>query len=171
MSSSNVRSIYPDSFDIDRVDIDVVGKLIHPVEQWSTEFDGGLEEERLRDLDAADPPTDRNPTIGTDAGTVRARPSLEDATPYGVRWRGSVDRRKDWMTSLTDFSETFTPTPDHTDEENPHSGRASLAPLIDQLTDAAQPLTFQVVFQRKPDWSRQVRRRSGALLAGKDTLL
>ncbi len=166
-----LRSIYPDSFDIDRVDIDIVRKLIQPVEQQPAEFDGGLEEERLLDPDAADPPTDRNPPIGTDGGTVRARPSLEDVTPYGVRWRGSVDRRKDWMTSLTDFSETITPTPNHADEENPHSGRAPLAPLIDQLTDAAQPLAFQVVFQRKPDWSRQARRRSGALLAGKDTLL
>ncbi|MEF8773170.1 MAG: ATP-binding protein, partial [Halobacteriales archaeon] len=81
-----LRSIYPDSFDIDRVDIDIVQKLIQPVEQRPAEFDGGLEEERFRDPDAVDPPTDRNPPIDTDGGTVRARLSLEDVTPYGVRW-------------------------------------------------------------------------------------
>lgn len=147
-------------------------KLIQPVEQRPAELDGRLEEdERLLDTDAVDSPTDQNAPIGADGGTVRTRPSIEDVTPHGVRCRDSVDRRKDWMTSITDFSEMVMPTPHHADEENLHSGRAPLAPLIDQLTDAAQPLAFQVVFQRKPDWSRQARRRSGALRAGKDTLL
>ena len=126
-----LRSIYPSSFDVDCVEVDLLGKL--------------------------------SPSDGT-------RQSLVDVAPSGVRWRGSVERRQDWMTTLSSFSDAWTGEPRPVDEDTHRSGCAPLAPLVDQLTRSAHPLAFQVVFQRKTDWSRQARRRSGALLAGKDTL-
>ena len=166
-----LRSIYPDSFDIDRVETDLLEKLIQPVEYPVAEFREGLETERLQDSDSIESLPVRNGSLGTDGGSVLARPSLDDLSPYGVRWRGSVDRRKDWMTSLTAFSETIGADPNQGSEDESRSSRAPLASLIDQLTEAEQPLAFQVVFQRKLDWSSAARRRSGALLSGKDTLL
>ena len=124
-------SIYPSSFDVDRVEVDLLGKLL--------------------------------PSDGT-------RKSVEDLAPRGVRWRGSVDRRQDWMTTLSNFSDAWNGESSPVDEDAHRSGRAPLAPLVDQLTRSSHPLAFQVVFQRKSDWSKRARRRSGALLSGKDTL-
>lgn len=166
-----LRTIYPPSFDIDRLEVDLVKKLLQSVEYRSAEFRERLTDGRLYDPDSIDQLPTEDGQAHIDARTIRARPSLDEVTPYGVRWRGSVDRRKDWMTTLSGFSELLSSRASPAEEGTPNSGRAPLAPLVDQLTKAAQPLAFQVVFQRKADWSRHARRRSGALLAGKDILL
>jgi hypothetical protein len=166
-----LRTIYPSSFDIDRVQVNLVEKLLEPVEYRSDDVSNQLERGQRYDTEVDGTPTNQVGPIGTDGGTIRARPSIEDVTPYGVRWRGSVARRKDWMTTLTDFSERIERNHGQPEDDEHQSGRAPLAPLIDQLTEALQPMAFQVVFQRKPDWSRHARRPAGKLIAGTDTLL
>lgn len=165
-----LRTIYPSSFDIDHVEVDLVEKLLKPVEHPPAAVSGRVDADRLYHSEGLDSVIDRERSIGEDGGTRLARASPDDVTPYGVQWLGQADRRKDWMTSLTTFSETIGSTHHADDTGSSRTGRSPLAPLIDQLTNALQPLAFQVVFQRKPDWSRRPRRRSGALLAGKDTL-
>ena len=166
-----LRAIYPSSFDIERVEVNLLKKLIQPVEFEPTDFHEMIEDGHLYDPDSIDlSPLSAN-VVNSDGGMIRARPGLDDVIPCGVRWNGRVDRRKDWMTTLTGFTENYTSDPILPDTDSNQSGRAPLAPLIDQLTKAPYPLAFQVVFQRKPDWTKQARRRSGALLAGKDTLL
>ncbi|MFB6303992.1 MAG: conjugal transfer protein, partial [Haloferacaceae archaeon] len=91
-----LRTIYPSSFDIDRVQVDLVKKLLQPREYPPEEVRKRLEQGQLYDTKAVDFPTNQDSMVGADGGTIHARPSLDDVTPYGVRWRGSVDRRKDW---------------------------------------------------------------------------
>ena len=166
-----LRSIYPDSFDIRTVEVDLLEKLIEPVEYRAGDFQEQVEAGQVHRSASVDSIKGLSVPVGADGGSIPVGPSLDEITARGVRWRGSVDRRADWMTSLTVFSESVQSTKKQTNVEDSHSGRAPLAPLVDQLTKASQPLAFQVVFQRKPDWSCKLRRRSGALLAGKDTLL
>lgn len=117
---------------------------------------------------AGEPPT----TI--EAEQIFARPPLDEVDPVGVQWRATASRRKDYMTTLTEFTTNLeraeAGTGRDTDEQ-PGQARAPLAPLIDLLVQAREPLAFSVTFQRKADWSRDARRRTGDLLAGKDTLL
>ena len=166
-----LRTIYPSSFDVDRVQVDLIGKLIDPNEFRTKEVSERLKQGGFTDLETTSPVTNRDGPIEVDGGARKTRSSLDDVSPYGVRWRGRVERRKDWMTTLTDFSEIITASANHPASDDSKSGRAPLAPLIEQLTEAPLPMVFQVLFQRKPDWSRQARRRAGALLAGTDTLL
>jgi len=83
--------------------------------------------------------------------------------PVGVTWHGDPVRRDDWMTTLLRFSAL-------TDGQIEHS-RAPLAPLIDQLAAADHSLAFQVLFQRKADWSHEAMERKRALRDGEDRLV
>jgi Cdc6-like AAA superfamily ATPase len=217
-----LRSIYPPSFDIDRVEVDITKRLIRPVEFSREEFAARLEDGRLyynheqsadgraivsdggevavssTESDLTD--EDRSGAVHTDAvvddielaaqgllekdepltaldrptetadGSVYARPSLSEVEPYGVEWWGAAARRKDWMTTLTGFTEVFGQDLGPANDDRGRS-RLPLVPAVKQIADANRPIAFQVVFQRRSDWSRDARRRSGELLDGTDTLL
>ena len=217
-----LRSIYPPSFDIDRVEVDITKRLVRPVKFSREEFADRLKEGRLyykqeqsadgraivsdggevavssTESDLAD--ANRSGVAHTDAivgdidlgaprlldenesltaldrptetadGSVYARPPLSDVEPYGVEWWGAAARRKDWMTTLTRFIEIL-----GQDVGLANEGMSQtclpLTPLVKQLAEANRPIAFQVVFQRRSDWSRDARRRAGELLDGTDTLL
>jgi len=84
----------------------------------------------------------------TAEGTILARPTVDAVSPVGVRWSGSATRKKDWMTSLTPFASG--------DEDDGLAAidqpGATLASLVDHLMEAASPVAFQVVFQRRTSW-------------------
>jgi len=103
----------------------------------------------------------------TPRGTVKALPPVSKTTPMGVEWQAFAARRKDWMTALQAFDELVDRPHADTDAAR---GRAPLAPVIEHLTEAAQPMALQVVFEPNGDWSRARRRRTAALSAGQDRL-
>jgi len=97
-------------------------------------------------------------------GTILARPTVDAVSPVGVRWSGSATRKKDWMTSLTPFA--------FGDEDDGLAAidqpGATLASLVDHLMEAASPVAFQVVFQRRTSWqSDEIRKED--LVDGRDT--
>ncbi|WP_188884296.1 ATP-binding protein, partial [Halarchaeum grantii] len=196
-----LRSVYPETFDLERVDLDVASRLVQPVEYSREEFvdayqQGDLEyefgedeqyaltdegEREARDgevtadrvvsmegtaleLAAGDDATIERPTV-TEDGTILARPATGTVSPYGVRWQGAATRKKDWMTSLTPFT-------DGEDEESLSAvdrPGAALASLIDHVNDATEPLAFQVVFQRRESWQSDAELRKEDLIDGRDT--
>ncbi|WP_135665817.1 ATP-binding protein [Halorhabdus rudnickae] len=91
------------------------------------------------------------------------RPSVDETTPFGLTWHGEAARREDWMTTLPQFLDTEGKDDDH--------ARAPLASLIDQLTRAEHPIAFQVLFQRKQDWTHEARERQRKLREGEDRLM
>jgi orc1/cdc6 family replication initiation protein len=117
--------------------------------------------------DGSDPLAD---SMASQGDPVRARPPISEVEPYGVEWWATADRRKDWMTPLTEFTDVLE-TNGESEADQGAERRYPLTPLITQLLDAPAPMAFQVVFQRRPDWSTAARRRSGELLNGTDTLL
>ncbi|QGX93394.1 ATP-binding protein (plasmid) [Haloplanus rallus] len=90
-------------------------------------------------------------------------PSVKETTPLGITWCGKAARREDWMTTLPQFTET--------EGEDDDNARAPLASLIDQLTRAEHPIAFQVLFQRKPDWTHEARERQRKLREGEDRIV
>ena len=89
--------------------------------------------------------------------------SVDDTTPLGITRHGRATRREDWMTTLPQFTNTEGEDDDH--------ARAPLASLIDQLTRAEHPIAFQVLFQRKPDWTHEARERQRKLREGEDRIV
>jgi len=87
---------------------------------------------------------------------------LDEFEPRGVRWVGDAIRTRDWMTTIPAFTDTVGQGDDHS--------RAPLAPLIDRLTAADHPIAFQVLFERKPDWTADARARERRLRDGEDRL-
>jgi len=217
-----LRSIYPETFDIERVDVDVAVRLIQPVEFTRAEFIEYYEAGHLQyefspdeqyELDSEDrdqdqaaateaspfadggatvdaspghfvevggialklaPPSaipDEKPLTTlekpteTAEGTIFARPTIDAVSPVGVRWSGSATRKKDWMTSLTPFA-----AGDGDDGlvavDQPG---ATLASLVDHLMEAASPVAFQVVFQRRASWQSDAEVRKEDLVDGRDT--
>ena len=217
-----LRSIYPETFDIERVDVDVASRLIQPVEFTRAEFiehyeagqlqyEFGPDEQHELGSDVRD--QDQTPTteassladggatvdsshghfveIGETAielgppnavpdegplttlekptetaeGTILARPTVDAVSPVGVRWSGSATRKKDWMTSLTPFASG--------DKDDGLAAidqpGATLASLVDHLMEAASPVAFQVVFQRRTNWQSDAEIRKEDLVDGRDT--
>jgi len=196
-----LRSIYPGTFDLERVDLNVASRLVQPIEYSREEFidayrqgtlqyefdedeqyaltdeegqearDGEVTADRVVSIDGRalelatgdDTPIEK-PTVTTD-GTILARPATDTVSPYGVRWQGAATRKKDWMTSLTPFT-------DGEDEESLSAvdqPGAALASLIDHVNDAIEPLAFQVVFQRRESWQSDADLRREDLIDGRDT--
>ncbi|EJN57315.1 type IV secretion system DNA-binding domain-containing protein [Halogranum rubrum] len=86
----------------------------------------------------------------------------EDLSPRGVRWQGSSMRKDDWMMLLTrNEPESFA------DE----TLSLPLVSLVDELADVEAPTVFQVLFQRKPDWSPTAEGRKLDLRNQTDTLM
>src|SRR6056297_4050463 len=217
-----LRSIYPETFDIERVDVDVASRLIQPVEFTPAEFVEHYEAGQLQyefspdeqhELGSDVRDQDQTPTgeassladggatvdsshghfveIGETAlelgppsavpdegplttlekptetaeGTILARPTVDAVSPVGVRWSGSATRKKDWMTSLTPFASG--------DEDGELAAidqpGATLASLVDHLMEAASPVAFQVVFQRRTSWQSDAEIRKEDLVDGRDT--
>ncbi|GGL40687.1 hypothetical protein GCM10009037_25540 [Halarchaeum grantii] len=196
-----LQSIYPTTFDIERVDLDVESRLVQPAEYSREEFvdayqqgdlqyefdedeqyeltDEGEAEaadvdvtadsvvsvgETALELDVADNAPVEKPTV-TERGSILARPATETVSPYGVRWQGAATRKKDWMTSLTPFT-------DGEDEESlsaVNQPGAALASLIDHVNDATEPLAFQVVFERRESWQSDAALRKEDIIDSRDT--
>ncbi|SFL66974.1 hypothetical protein SAMN04487950_4545 [Halogranum rubrum] len=86
----------------------------------------------------------------------------EDLSPRGVRWQGSSMRKDDWMMLLTrNDAEPFA------DDDL----SLPLVSLVDELADVEAPTVFQVLFQRKPDWSPTAEGRKLDLRNQTDTLM
>jgi len=113
------------------------------------------------DEPAASEPADSEHDV--DHQSRQTQLSVEDTTPLGITWHGQATRREDWMTTLPQFTNTE-------DEDDDHA-RAPLASLIDQLTRAEHPIAFQVLFQRKPDWTHEARERQRKLREGEDRIV
>jgi DNA helicase HerA-like ATPase len=223
--AKRLQSIYPSTFDIERVEVDLASKLIQPVEYTQDEFvdrvnegdiyyEFGPDEQREQPAGPADEPTTGEPApeeadsvanggtepesnekyliehedgaiavaspstlsadqplttlpkpTATSNGTVLARPALETVSPVGVRWYGNATRKEDWMTLLTPFAEDATDSLSTSDQPGD-----SFASLVDHLIEAEHPIAFQVVFQRKPDWTSDAEVRKENLIDGRDTL-
>jgi DNA helicase HerA-like ATPase len=219
---TRLRSIYPTTFDIERVEVDLETKLVPTVEFSREEFaeavNGGdllygYSDEELKpistdDLENSDadevasstePPVgnggtvvdedsetwieigDNAVTVGspnadsvdgsqlpsgkpklTDKGMILARPAIDSLHPRGVRWCGTAIRKKDWMTTLTPFTET--------QEGTTRSITPPLVTLTDQLSDIEHPIAFQVVFERRDSWKADGDLRKEDLADGRDTL-
>lgn len=99
----------------------------------------------------------------TEDGDILARPTLEHGEPVAVRWDGSGERKKDWMTTMKMFSKIARPDADDVQD------RAPLATLIQHLASSDLPIAFQVAFKRIEDWSRQAERRKDNLHLNRDT--
>ncbi|WP_128478895.1 ATP-binding protein [Halorussus pelagicus] len=217
-----LRSIYPKTFDIERVDVDVTARLIQPVEFTRKEFIKHYEAGKLQyefgpneqhELNSEDRDQDQTPATeaspfadgGTTADssyghfvevgdtalelappsaipdekplttlekptetteeTILARLTIDAVSPVGVRWSGSATRKKDWMTSLTPFDSG---DGDDTLVAVDQPG-APLASLVDHLMEAASPVAFQVVFQRRASWQSDAELRKEDLVDGRDT--
>jgi DNA helicase HerA-like ATPase len=220
---TRLRSIYPTTFDIERVEVDLETKLVPTVEFSREEFaeavngngllyeyadeefqpisadglehsdtdeaassteppvgDGGtvVDEDSKKWIEIGDDavavglsnarspddsqyPNDR-PTL-TDRDTILARPEIDSLHPRGVRWCGTAIRKKDWMTTLTLFTETLNGT-------STRSTTPPLVTLIDQLSDIEHPIAFQIVFQRRDSWKADGDLRKEDLADGRDTL-
>jgi len=220
---TRLRSIYPTTFDIERVEVDLETKLVPAVEFSREEFaeavngngllyeyadeelqpisagnlenrdideaasstespvgDGGtvVDEDsetwievgddavavglsNARSPDDSQYPNDR-PTL-TDRDTILARPAIDSLHPRGVRWCGTAIRKKDWMTTLTLFTETTKGT-------STRSTTPPLVTLVDQLSDIEYPIAFQSRFQRRDSWKADGDLRKEDLADGRDTL-
>ncbi|MFC7130575.1 conjugal transfer protein [Haloferax chudinovii] len=85
----------------------------------------------------------------------------DDLSPRGVRWQGSSVRKDDWMMLLT-RNDSQSPLVDDTLP-------LPLVSLVDELADVEAPIAFQVLFQRKPDWSPKAENRKLNLQNQTDT--
>ncbi len=124
------------------------------------------EDEVLCKADSSDASTAAGPSdseLDADHQPAPAHPTVDETTPLGISWHGQATRREDWMTTLPQFTNTE-------DDDDDHA-RAPLAPLIDQLTRAEHPLAFQVLFQRKSDWTHEARERQRKLREGEDRVV
>ncbi|SDN15724.1 hypothetical protein SAMN04487949_3526 [Halogranum gelatinilyticum] len=102
--------------------------------------------------------------VVTEDGTILARPAIDSIRPVGVRWCGSTTRKEDWMTTLVPFTESSTVN------GASESTGVPLATLIDYLNEFEQPIAFQVVFQRRDNWTADAELRKENLVDGRDTL-
>ena len=214
-----LHSIYPQTFDIERVELDVEARLIQPVEFSQEEFIDHYKRGRLQyefaddelveineqeqretteespiadsgtaarlgfdhsievdDIELKLAPPSGIPADGsfsalekpteTPDGTILARPTIENVSPVGVRWCGAGTRKNDWMTSLTPF-----PSGESTEAlQAVDPPGSTLASLIDHMIEAAAPVAFQVVFQRRDGWQADAGLRRENLIDGRDTL-
>ena len=212
-----LKTVYPDTFDVERTRLDVTKTLNPPAEFTAEAFRERLEEGRLwyqpdgEELSAATD-TDREVTDGgeslfeskpaanqspamdrietdegwfelappqsipnegalteldrptaTEHGTILARPPVDELEPVGLQWTGVAERKRDWMTTIKPYAKRD-PDPNEYDAE-----QQPLAVLIDHLTETDHPIAFQVVWQRKPDWSDEAELRKEDLMEGRDT--
>ncbi|GAA0449048.1 hypothetical protein GCM10008985_00500 [Halococcus dombrowskii] len=102
--------------------------------------------------------------LSGDEQYVYARPPLDEITPTGVRWEAhAVTEKKDYMTMLKPFSEQAPASVSSAEldreRDEPVKAEPPLATLIDHLTEASQPLAFQVLFRPKEDWSHKAKGR------------
>jgi len=209
-----LRSIYPETFDIERTELDLERCLLQPDEMTPAEFfdrysngdlhyefteaditpaadrlssmnGGGANSEITIDgstvtvdgnsldllsantLSETEPLTNLSKPAVTNRGTILARLGAESRQPMGIRWCGNVDRKRDWMTSLTPIS-VRNPDADISTVETPG---AALATLVDQLTECPVPIAFQVVFQRRENWETDAEVRKTDLEEGRDTFI
>ncbi|MBP2252554.1 DNA helicase HerA-like ATPase [Halarchaeum solikamskense] len=124
------------------------------------------EDEVLFEADSNDESTAAGPSdseLDADHQPAHTDPTVDETIPLGITWHGQATRREDWMTTLPQFTNTE-------DDDDDHA-RAPLASLIDQLTRAEHPIAFQVLFQRKSDWTHEARERQRKLREGEDRVV
>ena len=212
-----LKTVYPDTFDVERTQLDVTKTLNPPAEFTPEAFRERLEEGKLwyqpdsEELSAAtdtdrevtdggeslfesEPTVDQSPAIdrietdegqveldppqsipdegalteldrptATEHGTVLARPPVDELEPVGLQWKGVAERKRDWMTTIKPYANRNLDQNEYDAEQQP------LAVLIDHLTELEHPIAFQVVWQRKPDWSDEAELRKEDLMEGRDT--
>lgn len=106
---------------------------------------------------------DRLQSSGSEAESADIGASLEQIDPVGVRWYGQVERKRDWMTTIKSFANHEPDSTEYDTEQPP------LAILIDHLTEIKHPIVFQVVWQRKSEWTADAELRVEDLRDGRDT--
>jgi DNA helicase HerA-like ATPase len=212
-----LKTIYPDTFDIERNHLDITKKLVPPARFTPEAFQERLEEGRLwyqpenDELSSTDTTETEIPDGGeslfesdhrddrpsalehieTDEGRVElespraipdegaltgldrptatedrmilARPPVAELEPAGLRWNGVAERKRDWMTTIKPYAKRDPDPNEYDGEQQP------LALVIDHLTESEHPVAFQVVWQRKPDWSDEAELRKEDLMEGRDT--
>ena len=212
-----LKTVYPDTFDVERTQLDVTKTLNPPAEFTPEAFRERLEEGKLwyqpdsEELSAAtdtdrevtdggeslfesEPTVDQSPAIdrietdegqveldppqsipdegalteldrptATEHGTVLARPPVDELEPVGLQWKGVAERKQDWMTTIKPYANR------NLDQNEYDAEQQRLAVLIDHLTELEHPIAFQVVWQRKPDWSDDAELRKEDLMEGRDT--
>jgi len=102
-----LRTVYPESFDIDLVGTDLVEDLLFEVPYASIGQSRQLDQDHDVVSGVPDSQSQRGNAIEADGGGIHTEPSIDEINPYGVRWRGSVERWKDWMTPLQEYSDSI----------------------------------------------------------------
>ncbi|RKD87988.1 ATP-binding protein [Halopiger aswanensis] len=180
-----LKTIYPTTFDITRSEVDLEKKILRSTKDRSDEHhetggrtDGGRpivgtdgnkqqadDEDTTNEttvLDSSSLPVEEE-VSHTDDEAVTDDRFRADLEPIGVQWHGRGKRKRDWMTTLKSFANRD-PDPTEYDTEQP-----PLATVIDDLTEIEYPVVFQVIWQRKPDWSADAEVRKEDLRDGRDT--
>ncbi|ELZ68543.1 conjugation protein [Haloferax prahovense DSM 18310] len=166
---SRLLSIYPSTFDIERTELDPAQKLIPEREYTREEFEEALEAGQLWDeFDEHDEDDDLAESDEqeheVDSEPVHARPSIDQLQPVGVQWRGTAERKRDWMTTLVPFTKATAG-----EDAGAEITITPLSTLIEHLSDFDHPIGFQVVFQRRPEWKADAELRVEDLKDGRDT--
>ncbi|QOS13389.1 uncharacterized protein HfgLR_20745 (plasmid) [Haloferax gibbonsii] len=166
---SRLLSIYPSTFDIERTELDPAQKLIPERKYTREEFEEALEAGKLWDeFDEHDEDDDLAESDEqeheADSDPVYARPSIDQLRPVGVQWRGTAERKRDWMTTLVPFTKATAG-----EDAGAEITITPLATLIDHLSDFEHPIGFQVVFERRPEWKADAELRVEDLKDGRDT--
>ncbi|MDZ5812654.1 hypothetical protein U4E84_15000 [Halorubrum sp. AD140] len=86
--------------------------------------------------------------------------TADDIELAAVEWVGDAERRADWQTRLTPFS----------DFQERDERRLPLAVIAETLADTTAAVTYQVVCRRYRDWRGEAQHRQWQLEEGRDTM-
>ncbi|WP_435156790.1 type IV secretory system conjugative DNA transfer family protein [Haladaptatus sp. DFWS20] len=93
--------------------------------------------------------------------TTELDESLSDPHVAAIEFSGTGDRRNDWQTALTPFSEL-------TNDDN---ARPPLAAITETLATTTVPVVFQILLRPKPDWTTEAGLWRNKLTTGRDSLI
>lgn len=156
-----LRSMYPDSFDYREVEFDLATALIPRLDEFDYDPDE-YDEQTLYAIEGNEPESgdDNLPTTLKDPEEIR--PDLDEIDPIVTRWGGVGHKSKDWMTPLR----RFTQREQVEDEEAPP--RSPLSDIIEEMAHTDFPIAYQVLFERRPDWSGAASKRKNDIRLGQD---
>lgn len=155
--SRKLRSAYPDSFDFDQVKFNLEKALIPKVLLDHHEYmPGELQEGMEPKFGKRDLPDVKQPS------TYLAR--FDTIEPVVARWNGIGQKSKDWMTPLSRFTNR------EEVEADDSIPRSPLSDVIEHIARVDFPIAFQVLFEKRPDWSGSAQRRKQDIRLGQDGL-
>lgn len=187
---TDLETAYPNSFDIDREEIDLQDIIIPPVryndtDDYLDEFGDRIENWgeidignpvakdnvvnpenqglRVADETGVELPGNPEPTSNDDGDGILARPEIDDVSPIVIEWNGDGDRKRDWMTTIKRYTALMEKDEDEVENRSP------LARLIQQIAKTALPTAFQVTFRRKESWEKKADKRRRDLHLKRDT--